>query len=140
MSSYKEFERYDKTYIVVNTTGFMVQGSHDYQEHHIVYQSDNYEDAIAEGRRLYPEDPSGWTYNSFTIHINTLTKLGKKLLEGFHKEADRVFKYAEEYSKYIMPNGCTMILQKNDLFDNPKSIKIPVESYRMTFLNFNKDE
>jgi hypothetical protein len=85
---YKDYAEYSKTYVLVHNTGFGVQED-NYIEHEVVYETDDYDDAINTSLELKMKNntdeqiKSGWCDNTYQININTLTKNGKLLYDKF---------------------------------------------------------
>lgn len=131
----------DKLYIVTHLTGFGEQGGEPIRRHEIVHETDDLRDAEETGAKMFPRDPSGWTYHGYSIDINLNHPVGQKLYEGFCVEADKRMKFAEEhpelYTKFEM-DGKIVYMQKIKEFDEIKTKDSPLESYRMVFLDTKK--
>lgn len=118
--TYKEYPYNPHTYIVHHTTGFGEQGGEPIREHEIVYSSDSYEDCMTQGRKLYLRHQSGWTYDDFTINVNTSTPQGKLLLAEFRAKCDKLEQHQKEnphlYTEY-KTGDYTLILRYHPELD-----------------------
>ncbi len=98
-----------------------IKGGEPIKKHDIVFSSDSKEEALSKGHELFPSDPSGWTYYSFDIDINTLTDLGKELYKEFKEDFDKFLEEAkqhpEKYTQVTFENGIEMFVVKCPEYD-----------------------
>lgn len=123
---YKQYLPGTPTYVVHHTQGFGVMES-PYKELEVVFASEDYDECMAFGQKTYPRDPSGWTYDSFTINVNILTPAGKALYADFDKKFQEMrdaMSKNPNAREYIMANGITVVLEHNPLFDEPQTPKV----------------
>lgn len=123
-----------KTYVVQHTTGFGEQGGEPIRYLEYVGSFNTFLDAAEFGRDVYPSDQSGWTYDDFSIVINTFTKVGKELLHIFREKCKEIEqKIKDNPDNYETFNNITF--EKNSNFEVPIRRDYPLESYRMVILD-----
>lgn len=90
---YKDYEGFTKTYVVVYVTGTGVMED-NFVDHDVVFETDNKDEAELKAnefkiRNNSPADiESTWYSNRYHVNINTLSEMGKKLLEKFQSDFD----------------------------------------------------
>ena len=130
-----------KTYVAFHTTGFGEQGGEPIRRHEMVYTDDDLDHLITVCKALYPRDPSGWTYDDFSIDINLATQEGTRLYEKFREEWKVREQYIKDHpEKYetIQCDGYTITYEKNAAFDTPVQ-PLKFENLRMVFLDTGED-
>ena len=91
--TYKDYEGFTKTYVVVYVTGTGVMED-NFIEHDVVFETNNKDEAESKANELKihnnsPADiESTWYSNRYHVNINTLSEMGKKLLEKFQSDFD----------------------------------------------------
>jgi len=92
--TYKDYEGFTKTYVVVYVTGTGVMED-NFINHDVVFETDNKDEAESKANELKirnnsPADiESTWYSNRYHVNINTLSEGGKKLLEEFKSDFDK---------------------------------------------------
>jgi hypothetical protein len=130
-----DYPQFTDTYIVHRTTGCGEQGGEPIRQHEIIGSANTWDEALKLGRALFPPHPSGWTYDSFCININTLTEKGKERLQKHQDncaelEADRLAR--PELWDTVKIEAFELHFQRNPAFDTP-AVGYPLESYK--FIN-----
>ncbi len=102
---YKKHEASDKGYVVVRCSGFGTMES-GYVDEEIVYETDNKSDAYKEADRLLhlnnseEQIKSTWIPNTYWVHANTNTEIGKSEYEKFRAKSEEVIRKAKESGNY----------------------------------------
>ena len=114
-------EKFYKTYVVQRTTGFGDQGGEPTRWHEYLDSFDTLQEAIEFGNKRFPRDPSGWTYENYTIVINTLTDNGREEYNRFQDKFQQMEEYIkdnpEKFTTYYA-DGFSIVLENNAAFDN----------------------
>lgn len=91
--TYQDYEGFTKTYVVVYVTGTGVMED-NFVDHNVVFETDNKTEAEqkAEELKIQNNSPvdieSTWYSNRYHVNVNTLSEMGKKLLEKFQSDFD----------------------------------------------------
>lgn len=89
---YEKHEKSDKGYLVMRCSGFGTMES-NYVDEEIVFETDSQEEAYKEAGRLFRENntkhqiDSSWAPNTYWVHANTNTQIGKAEYEKFVADA-----------------------------------------------------
>jgi hypothetical protein len=91
---YKDYEGFTKTYVIVYVTGTGCMED-NFIDHDVVFETDNKDEAESKANELKihnnsPADiESTWYRNRYHVNINTLSEMGKKLLEEFRNDFNK---------------------------------------------------
>jgi len=92
--TYKDYEGFTKTYVVVYITGTGVMED-NFIDHNVVYETDNKDEADKKAEELKrhnnspAEIESTWYSNRYHVNINTLSENGKILQKQFQSDFDK---------------------------------------------------
>lgn len=120
MNSFREFKDYQVTFIVMKQEGFGTMES-PIKDISVVYVNEFVQQA-EEYIRTH-EDTEGWKAMrnpiSYKLYTNTNTERGKELYEFWSKEFNKDLENVDpdNYETYTSPNGVTVQLLKNEMFD-----------------------
>ncbi len=102
---YEKHEKSDKGYIIMRCSGFGVMEA-NYVDEEIVFETDNKEDAYKEADRLLHENnseetiKSSWIPNTYWVHANTNSEIGKAEYDKFRAESDETIRKAKATGNY----------------------------------------
>lgn len=92
--TYKDYDGFTKTYVVVYVTGTGVMED-NFIEHNVVFETNDKGEADSKAEELEMQNnseadiKSTWYSNRFHVNINTLSEGGKKLHEKFKSDFDQ---------------------------------------------------
>ncbi len=111
---YQEHPKFTKGFIVMRCSGFGVMEA-NYEDEEVMFETDSMEEAYAEADRLLHANnseetiKSSWIPNTYWVHANTSTEIGKAEYDKFRAESDETIRIAKEEGRYrVVRAGETM--------------------------------
>jgi|GEM_PF-6703503 len=119
---YREYPDQQFAYILHHTEGGNdpMSGEAPRKIGEIVGASDDEEEMVALGKKLYPR-PTTWEWDGWTINVNTSTDIGKAKYAAWAEDSRKRFAYIEAHSEeydFINYGENKIYFKKNGLLDD----------------------